>query len=66
MIELTITIRDMYATGTDTVVLQGKLVEAYEKAVDKSAFLTKLETVSFADPYVTHATKKYLTATKSD
>jgi len=52
MKKVELTFRDMYINGTETVVLEGKAAEAYDKSYDKSAFLANLETVVFEHPYV--------------
>jgi hypothetical protein len=50
--EITVTFRDMYMSGTDTVSLTGNAARRYSEATDKSAFLCRLETVEFTAPYV--------------
>jgi hypothetical protein len=50
--KITVTMRDMYMEGTDTVELEGKMAEAYLKSPDKSKFLANLETVVFTTPYI--------------
>lgn len=47
-----VTFRDLYKTGDDTVILEGRAERGYRKARDKDRFLRNLETVSFEAPYV--------------
>lgn len=56
--EITVVMRDMYMTGTDTVVLAAWAAKAYQKATDKSRFLANLETVVFTAPYPIKETVK--------
>ena len=46
-----VTMRDLYMTGTDTVILEGNIADRYRKSSDKSRFLANLETVAFESPY---------------
>lgn len=52
---LEVTIRDLYDSGTDTVLLQGRMKDRFLRATDKSRFIAELETVSFSNPYVVSA-----------
>jgi len=47
-----VTMRDLYKTGTDTVILKGAAAKRYLSTPYKSYFLAQLETVDFTDPYV--------------
>lgn len=52
MKSIEITVRDMFMSGTDTIVLEGKMAEAYLSSQDKSRFIANLETVEFKNPYI--------------
>ena len=49
---ITVTFRDMYKEGIDTVELVGKAAEAYLRSSNKSKFIADLETVDFTHPYI--------------
>jgi len=57
MSAIEVVIRDLYKTGQDTIILEGKAAERYSKSADKSRFLASLETVDFDKPYVISAKK---------
>lgn len=52
-----LTLRDMYQTGTDTIIVTAKFYRHIMNAADPSLALAQLETIYFTHPYIAAVTK---------